>query len=533
MIQPFLILKIKNADLFNRLNIDFSTGGQLIYNEKEMRKIYETGKGKVTIRSKYRVDGKYIEIYEIPYDTTANAIIKKVNTLLLAGNKLKEIVDIRNESEFNTETDKEELKLVIEVKKNTNIDLLMSKLFKLTPLEDSFSCNMNCLVNNKPRTLGIKDILSEWLSFREECIKRSINFDLDKKATKLHDLKGLEKILLSIDETINIIRNTSQDDQVIPNLINFLKIDEEQAKFVSEIKLRSLNKEYLIKRIAEIEQLESDIIRLTNTLNSPELIQQIIIDQIERVKNEYKKPRQTEIIYEDELPSLNNVENIEDYNTRIFVTEQGYLKKVAATSLRGSSTQKLKDGDKIAQELDSTNKSDIIILTDQYNAYKIKAYELDDHKLSALGEYLPSLLQLNNEEITYVTSTEDYKGWLLIGFENGKVAKINLSSYSTKQNRSVLKNAYSDLSNPIYWNVIHDDIDLVALSDINKVVVFNSNIINEKSSRNTQGVQIQKHKEGKTVKYCELDKCNFENAEVYRVSGARVGKTLDNTDKIN
>lgn len=526
-------VKDENTDLFNMLNIDFSTGGYLIYNEKEMRNIYETGRGKVTLRSKYRVDGKYIEIYEIPYDTTANAIIKKVNTLLLAGNKLKEIIDIRNESEFNTKTDKEELKLVIEVKKNTNVDLLMSKLFKLTPLESVFSCNMNCLVHNKPKTLGIKAILSEWLNFRKGCIKRSLTYDINKKLASLHNLKGLHKVLLEIDKVITIIRGTKTDDLIIGNLMKSFNIDDTQAEFIANIKLRNLNEQYILNKTKDIDNLANEIEELTKTLNDEGKIKQIIIEQLERVKNEYKQPRQTEIIYEDELPSLADVESIENYNTKLFITKDGYLKKISLVSLRGSGTQKLKDGDEVTQEIESNNLSDILIFTDKHNVYKLKEHELEDHKSSQLGEYLPSLLQLQDEEIVYVASTEDYKGNLLIGFSNGKVAKITLSSYSTKQNRSLLKNAYSDLSNPIYWNVIQDDIDLVALSDIDKVVVFNTSMINPKSSKNTQGVQIQKSKsDSKTIGYYELDKVEFEDVDYYTSKGAGIGKYLRKGDLI-
>ncbi|MGG3890193.1 DNA gyrase subunit A [Metabacillus fastidiosus] len=529
------IIKILNGeeiDLVKDMMIDFPSGGQLIYNENELRKIYDTGKGSVLLRSKYRVDDKYIEVFEIPYNTTANLIIKKINKLIKDG-KLKEILDIRDETEFNKETDKDELNITIEIKRGVDPHVLMNKLFRITPLQSTFSANMNCLVDYKPTTLGVRAIIDEWLKFRIKCIERELSFDISKKQKQLHNLKGLEKILLNIDETIKIIRNTEQDNQVIPNLMEYLQIDEIQAQYISDIRLRNLNKEYILKRTNEIENLEQGIKELNDKLNSPESIKQTIIEQLEYVKKQYGQPRKTEIIYADELPSLNNEEiEVENYNTRIFVTEQGYLKKIALTSLRGSSKQQLKEGDSISYELDSSNKSDILVLTDKYNCYKLKSHELDDVKPSQLGVYLPSLLNLKDENITYITSTKDYKGYLLIGFENGKVAKINLSSY--EGNRKVLKNAYSDLSKPIYWNTIKEDVDIVAVSSIDKVLVFSSSIINSKSSKTTQGVQIMKSKEGSFVKqYLDIDKVEFEDIEYYRAIRTSIGNYLKKTDKIN
>lgn len=526
-------IRDENIDLLPLMNIDFSTGGTLIYNEKELRSIFDSGKGSVTLRSKYRVDGKYIEIYEIPHNTTSTAIIKKVNELLMKGNSFKDIVDIRDESEFNYETDKEELKLVIEVKKNTNIELLMAKLYKSTPLQSVFSCNMNCLVDNKPKTLGVKAILFEWLKFREECIKRSLNFDINKKSKKLHELRGLEKVLLDIDGVIRIIRNTEKESDVLVNLMNHLQIDEKQSSYIAEIKLRNLNKEYIIKRTNEIKSLEDEIAELQSKLDNPAAIKQIIINQLEYVKKTYGQPRRTEIIHPEELTAIDTKEiEVEDYNVKLFLTKDGYLKKVPLTSLRGSSTQKLKDGDEIVQEIDGVNKSEILIFTDKYNCHRLKTYEITDHKLSLLGEFLPSLLQLDNEKILYITSTADYKEKLLIGFTNGKVAKINLDSY--KSTYKSLKNAYSDKDKPIYWNTITSDIDLVAVSDINKVIMLNTSFINSKSSKTTQGVTFQKSKDGsKTITYLELDKCEFSDMEYYRNGSAGVGKYLRKTDSIN
>ncbi|WP_182006232.1 DNA gyrase/topoisomerase IV subunit A [Priestia aryabhattai] len=528
-------IKDNETDLMSLMNIDFSTGGYMVYNKKELNNIFDTGKGSVTLRSKYRVDENYIEIYEIPYNTSTTAIIKKVNELLLKGNVLKEVIDIRDESEFNHETDKEELKLVIEVKKNTNIEVLMAKLFKYTPLESSFACNMICLVDNKPKSLGVKDILKEWVKFREECIRKSLQFDVDKKSAKLHELKGLEKVLLDIDGVIKIIRNTEKDSEVIPNLINHLQVDEVQANYIAEIKLRNLNNEYILKRVSDISTLEQEIKELTFKLETPSEINKIIIEQLEYVKKQYGCERKTEIVHPEELAAVDLKEaEIEDYNLKLFLTNDGYLKKVAATSLRGNSKQNLKDDDYIVQEIDSSNRADILIFTDQYNTYKLKAHELSDTKLSNLGEFLPALLQLKDEKILYITTTVDYKEDLLIGYESGKLARINMKAYYTKQNRKKLENTHNKDSQPLYWNTIKEDIDVGAISDIDKVIVMNTSNINAKSSKNTMGVTFQKSKsDSKVVKYFNMDQFECESTDYYKVSNAGVGKYKKKTDQIN
>ena len=528
-------IKDNEANLMSLMNIDFSTGGYMIYNEKELKNIFNTGKGSVTLRSKYRIDENYIEVYEIPYNTSTTAIIKKVNELLLKENTLKEVLDIRDESEFNHETDKEELKLVIEVKKNTNIDVLMAKLFKYTPLESSFACNMICLVDNKPKSLGVKDILKEWVKFREECIKKSLQFDIDKKSAKLHELRGLEKVLIDIDGVIKIIRNTEKDIEVIPNLIEHLKVDETQANYIAEIKLRNLNNEYILRRVSDISTLEQEIEELVFKLEAPSEIKKIIIEQLEYVKKQYGCERKTEIIHPEELVSIDLKEaEIEDYNIKLFLTNEGYFKKVALTSMRGNSTHKLKDDDFIVQELDSSNRAEILVFTDKYNTYKIKAHELADTKLSNLGEFLPALLQLKDENIVYVTSTVDYKEDLLIGYEGGKLARINLDSYKTKQNRKKLENTYSKEDKAIYWNAIKEDIDLGAISTIDKVIIRNTKSIAAKGSKTTIGVVFQKSKQdSKVVKYFTMDQLDSEDKEYYVSGNSGVGKYLRKEDSIN
>jgi len=528
-------IKDNEANLMSLMNIDFSTGGYMIYNEKELKNIFNTGKGSVTLRSKYRIDENYIEVYEIPYNTSTTAIIKKVNELLLKENTLKEVLDIRDESEFNHETDKEELKLVIEVKKNTNIDVLMAKLFKYTPLESSFACNMICLVDNKPKSLGVKDILKEWVKFRENCIKKSLQFDIDKKSAKLHELRGLEKVLIDIDGVIKIIRNTEKDIEVIPNLIEHLKVDETQANYIAEIKLRNLNNEYILRRVSDISTLEQEIEELVFKLEAPSEIKKIIIEQLEYVKKQYGCERKTEIIHPEELVSIDLKEaEIEDYNIKLFLTNEGYFKKVALTSMRGNSTHKLKDDDFIVQELDSSNRAEILVFTDKYNTYKIKAHELADTKLSNLGEFLPALLQLKDENIVYVTSTVDYKEDLLIGYEGGKLARINLNSYKTKQKRKKLENTYSKEDKAIYWNTIKEDVDLGAISTIDKVIIRNTESIAAKGSKTTIGVVFQKSKQdSKVVNYFTMDQLDSEDKEYYVSSSAGVGKYLRKEDSIN
>ncbi|WP_035320454.1 DNA topoisomerase (ATP-hydrolyzing) subunit A [Priestia flexa] len=527
-------IKNPDVDLLSIMNIDFSTGATMIYNKKEMKQIFDIGKGSVTLRAKYRVDGNYIEIYEIPYNTSSTAIIKKVNEILLKGNTLKEITDIRDESEFNHDTNKEELKLVIEVKKNTNVDLLMAKLYKNTPLESVFSCNMNCIVDNKPKLLGVKDILSEWLKYRIECIEKSLKFDIDKKSAKLHELRGLEKVLSNIDEVIKIIRNTTKDTDVIPNLMAHLNIDEIQANYIAEIKLRNLNNEYILKRVKDIESLESEVKELSHKLSTPSEVKNIIIEQLENVKNQYGRERKTEIVYPEELTTVNlNEIEVEDYNVKLYLTNDGYLKKVAATSLRGNSKQNLKDNDFIVQELDTSNRAELLIFTDQYNTYKLKAHELSDTKLSNLGEFLPALLQLKDENIVYITATVDYKEDLLIGFNNGKLARININAYKTKQNRKKLENTYNRDSKAIYWNTIKEDIDLGAISNIDKVIIMNTSNINAKSSKTTVGVTFQKSKsDSEVVRYFTIDELESDDKDYFKTNSPGIGKFLRKTDKL-
>lgn len=508
---------------------DLSSGGQIVYNKKTFEQIYKTGKGSFTLIGKYRFDEKTntVQIYEVPYETTIHAIEDKLRLAYEKG-QIKEIVKIRNG------TGNKGLRLDITLKRGADVEKFIAKLRKYTPFESKMSCNFTILDLDwkTPKLMSLEDIYKRWLKHRYNCITAELQYDIDKKSKKLHELKGLEKVLLDIDKTIQIIRNTSKENEVIQNLMSHLQIDEEQAQYIAEIKLRNLNKEYIIKRTNEIEVLEKEINDLTYKLNNPKEIKKIIIDQLEYVKKTYGQLRKTDIIYADEIESIDTKElEIENYNIRLFVTKQGYLKKIPSVSLRGASNVKLKDDDKIVYETDATNKSDILIFTDKQNCYKLKAYEIDDHKPSMLGEYLPSTLGLKDENIVYVTATEDYEGYLIIGFDNGKVAKIELSSY--KSNRSMLKNAYTNQEKPIYFDTIKNDIDLVVVSTINKVLVFNTNMINAKSSKTTIGVQVMKSKNDSKVKIIKrLDDVQLQDVDYYRTSSAAVGKYLKKGDII-
>jgi len=508
-------LKDENVDVVSTLKApDFSTGGQLIYNEKSIREIYATGRGSVKLRAKYRYDPKNncIEIYEIPYSTTIEAIIDKI-VELVKQNRIREISDIRDE------TDLSGLKIVLDLKKNTDPDKLMNKLFKLTPLQDSFACNFNVLINGKPMVLGVKGILREWTLFRINCIKRQIAFDIEKKSDKLHLLKGLKKILLDIDKAIKIIRETEQEAEVVPNLMKGFDIDQVQAEFIAEIKLRNLNKEYILKRTDEIDSLEKEIEDLQKTFKDESRIKKIIIKELKEVAQKYGKPRRTEIIMEETIVDDTAEENfIEDYNLKIFLTKQNYLKKISLVSLRGSSEQKLKEEDTIIQEIEASNKFDLLLFSNKYTVYKLKIHEINDCKASSLGEYLPNLLEMEpDEKIIYIVATDNYSGYMLFGFENGKVAKIDFSSYATKTNRKKLTNAYSNLSRLVYIKWIKEDVDLVAFSSINKVLVFNTAGINPKTTRDSQGVQVLKAKKGSTmVQIKGMDEVRFVDVDYYR-----------------
>ncbi len=524
------LINNESVDIMQYLKApDLSTGGQLIYVEKDINDIYKTGRGSFKIRSKYKYDkeNNCIEVYEIPYTTTSESIIDSVIDCVKDG-KIKDVTDVRDE------TDLSGLKITLDLKRNTDPEALMNKLYKLTPLQDSFSCNFNLLVNGSPRVMGVREILREWIAFRINCIKRQTLFDIGKKKDKLHLLLGLRKILLDIDKAIRIIRETEQDAQVIPNLMSGFTIDHIQAEFIAEIKLRNLNKEYILNRVSEIEDLEKEIEELNSIYNDEKKVRKIIIKQLSEISKKYGRDRRTEIIHEQHVEEITYEHFIEDYNLKLFLTDHNYLKKIALTSLRTSPDHKLKDDDFILQELETHNKSDLLLFSNKFTVYKMKIYELNDCKASSLGEYLTNVLQLDaDEKIIYLTATDDYKGYMMFFFENGKAAKIDLNSYATKTNRKKLANAYSDLSPLISIMYIAEDVDLVAYSNIDKVLIFNTSSINPKTTRDSQGVQVLLSKKGsKLIKISNISEVAFSNLDYYRTKNIpAVGCYLKDEDK--
>ena len=487
-------LKNPDCDILKTLIApDFSTGGELIYDENEIRQIYETGRGNIKIRAKYTYDPKNncIDITQIPYTTTIEAIIDKIAELMKQG-KVKEISDIRDE------TDLHGLKITIDLKRGTDADKLMARLYKLTPLMDNFSCNFNVLIENVPKVMGVKELLLEWTRFRVNCIKRSLAFDIDKKNERLHLLLGLEKILLDIDKAIRIIRETEHESEVISNLMDGFDIDESQAEFIAEIKLRNINKEYIIKRTQDIENLIDEIATLRSTLGDENKIKDLICSELKAISKNTACP--------EEQPSYRptKLKNSRKNNTlRItlfaFLTRDGYLKKIPLTSLRAASDQKLKEGDELIFSTEATNKSEILVFTDKCTVYKVKTYEISDCKASQLGEYLPTALKMDEyENVKGIAVTTDYSGYMLFCFKNGKMAKISLSSYETKQNRKKLTNAYAGSSPLVKMFQLTQDLELAAISSIDKVLVFNTSSISVKATRDSQGVNVLTLKVGCT-----------------------------------
>ena len=507
-------LKNDKADLVPYLSApDFSTGGQLIYDESAMRSIHDTGRGSVKVRATYNYDKKNncIEITEIPYSTTIEAIIDKVIELVKQG-KVKEIADIRDE------TDKKGLKITIDLKRGTDAEKLMAKLYRQTPLEDSFGCNFNILVNGSPKVMGIREILGEWTEFRMDCVKRSLNFELDKKNHRLHLLLGLEKILLDVDKAIAIIRNTEEDAQVVPNLMEGFGIDMIQAEFVAEIKLRNLNKEHILKRLADITDLKAEIADISKTLSSNLAIKKLIIKELTEISKKYGAPRKTQIISANDIEEVAIEEAVEDYTVRMYFTEQNYVKKITLASLRASNVQKFKEDDRLVCEVECSNRDDALFFSDKSNVYKMRINDIPTCKASDLGEYLANILDLDSgESILYMVVTSDYKGYMLFAFENGKIAKVPMSSYETKTNRKKLMGAYSDKSRLTDMRYIAIDCELVAFSSINKVLIFDTAKIAEKSTRSTQGVAVLTPKKGSTLKkICTLEEVAFTDFDYYR-----------------
>jgi len=508
---------------------DFPTGGILIFSHAEMKNIYETGKGSFKIRAKYNYVKKdnCIEITEIPYTTTVEAIMDKIIELVKSGS-IKEISDVRDE------TDLSGLKLTIDLKRGVDPDVLMTKLYKLTPLEDSFACNFNILIAGMPRVMGIKEILNEWIAFRTECIKRETYFNINKKREKLHLLIGLKKILLDIDKAIKIIRDTEDEAEVVPNLMIGFGIDEKQAEFIAEIKLRNLNREHVLKRISEVDELKKEIEELEDILANKNKLLKIIVDELTNVKNKFKQPRKTEIVFEDEITVYKAEEHIEDYPVTVFITREGYFKKITPQSLRMSGEQKLKEGDSITQVVETTNKSEILVFTDQCQVYKAHLYDFEESKASLLGDFLPAKLSMDEgENVLYAAITNDYNGYMLFFFEDGRAAKIDMSSYETKTNRKKLTNAYSGKSPLVAAMQIKDEIDCVLTSTNGRILIVNTGAISPKTTRDSMGIKVMTLKSNNKLKSVkELKDNTFVNPDRYKTKNIpAAGSFLSQQDK--
>lgn len=504
-----------DCDLFETMPApDFSTGAEIVYDRSAMDEIYRTGKGSFKMRSRWRYIQKenIIEIYEIPFTTTSEAIVDKVAELIKAG-KIREINDMRDE------TDLSGLKLAVDLKRGTDPEKLMQKLFKLTPLMDSFSCNFNILVAGNPKVMGVREILGEWTAWRTECIKNRVYFEMCRKKEKLHLLQGLAKILLDIDKAIAIIRNTELESDVIPNLMMGFGIDKVQAEYVAEIKLRNINKEYILKRTSEIEELERDIAELEDTLKNRRKVKAIISSELKAIIKKYPSPRRTGIVYASEIEEEPEDDPTEDYPVNVFLSNEGYLKKITPQSLRMSGEQKYKDGDGPKLSFESTNRAELLVFTDRQQVYKTKLSDFADTKASALGTYLPSQLEMDDgERVFTVILPGDYKKDLLLFFENGKIARIPLSAYETKTNRKKLINAYSDKSPLAEVLPISGECDIAAFSSDGRALVFNTSLLQVKASRSTQGVAGMSVKnKHKLVSAALLENTSVKNKSRYRV----------------
>ena len=480
------LIKDPDFDVFETLKApDFIGGGQIIYDRSSLEEVYKTGRGSVKVRAKYSYDktDNCIDVTEIPPTTTSEAIIEKIIEKAKAG-VLKEVSDVRDE------TDKSGLKITIDLKRGTDPDKLMKKLYKMTSLEDSFGANFNILVAGVPRVMGVAEILNEWVAFRTECVNRRVYFDLTKAKDKLHLLLGLKKILLDIDKAIKIIRNTEEESEVVPNLMIGFGIDEVQAEYVAEIKLRHLNKEYILKRVEDIDKLKEDIEDMEDILSSKSRVKKIIIKELEEVSKKYGKDRRSEILYENDIED-EVVEEVPDYPVTLFYTNAGYFKKITPLSLRMSGEQKYKEGDSLMLCVEASNSSELLFFTDKCQVYKAKAADFEDSKASVLGDFVPSKLSFEpDEKPVYMAVTSDYSGYMLFAYENGKLAKVSMNGYETKTNRKKLIKAYSDKSPLIGLLYIKEDTDIVLTSTAGRVLLVNTGAISPKAMKDTAGVNV-------------------------------------------
>lgn len=491
------LIKDPDADITETLKApDFIGGGQILYDEDKMNEIFRTGRGSFKIRAKYSYDKKNncIDIYEIPATTTTEAIIDKI-VELAKGGKAKEISDIRDE------TDKKGLKITIDLKRGTDADKLMKKLYKMTPLEDSFGCNFNVLIAGTPRVLGVRELLLEWIAFRTECVNRRVFFDLSKAKDRLHLLEGLQKILLDIDKAIKIIRSTDEESEVVPNLMIGFGIDKIQADYVAEIKLRHLNREYILKKTEDIEKLRAEIEDMEDILASRSRVKKIIVNELSDVVKNYDKPRRSEIIYTSDIDDESEPdEEIPNYPVTLFFTKEGYFKKITPQSLRMSGEQKLKENDEIIETVEATNNTELLFFTDKCRVYKAKAADFDDSKASVLGDYVASKLEMEpDENAVYMAVTTDYKGFMLFFFENGKLAKIDLSAYETKTNRKKLIKAYCEKFPVVNMFCVTEDKEYVMKSTSGRILLLNTGAIAVKTTKDSMGVSVMTLKKGHRV----------------------------------
>ena len=527
------LMKNPDHDILETLpGPDFSTGGELLFDEAATREIYSTGRGSFKLRAKWRYvkDGNLIEITEIPYTTATEVIMDKVAELIKAG-KIKEIADMRDETDLGG------LKLTIDLKRGVDPEKLMQKLFRLTPLQDSFPCNFNILIAGMPRVMGVGEILDEWTAWRTDCVKRRIFFQIQKKEDRLHLLKGLERILLDIDKAIAIIRETELENEVVPNLMIGFGIDEIQANYVAEIKLRNINKEYILKQTRAIDDLEGEIADLRDTLNSPRKLKNVIIKELQAVADKFGQPRRTEILYDAQETAPEEEDDVPDYGVTVFVSKEGYLKKMTAQSLRMSGEQKFKEGDSLSFSRETTNKAEFLVFTDRYQCYKSRLSDFDDGKASQLGDYLPQKLGFEaGENLVALVFCGDYKGFILFFFENGKAAKVPLSAYETKTNRKKLTGAYSDKSPLIKAMALDADEQMVVYSTDGRAAIFSTAQLLPKTTRNTQGVAVMTLKKKATLRDAVLlTQSGIVNESRYRTktipSAGAVLKEEDSAEK--
>lgn len=505
---------------------DFPGGGFILQDENELRRIYATGRGSVKVRSKYIYDkaANCIEVTEIPPTTTIEAIIDKIVEQVKLG-KLKEISDVRDESDLSG------LKITIDLKRGQDSEAVMKKLFRITPLQDVFSCNFNILVGGMPKVMGVAEILEQWTDFRITCVKRKTKFELARKKEKLHLLTGLKKILLDIDKAIKIIRETEDDAEVVPNLMIGFGIDETQAEYVADIKLRNINKGYILKRIEEIDSLKEEIADMEDILSSERRVKQIIISELGDIAKKYGKPRKTMFIYGTEDEENEAEEEIPDYPVNLFFTREGYFKKITPQSLRMSGEQKLKENDEIIETYDGSNRAELLFFTDKFQVYKARACDFEDGKASVMGDYLPVKLELDpDERIIKMIAAEDYSGTLVMFFENGKCAKVPMASFETKTRRKKLANAYNDGSPLVSMTLIDGDCEFMLSSDVGKVMIFNTVLILPKAARDTQGVQVMRLTRAKLRSAVKYKDGMIKDADSYRTKAVPVAGTLYDED---